>query len=295
VIRRPHGNGDVSDFSVDFILSTRPGLIGENLLHTAFVGNKVGFAVPGDKPSEPLAHVQEPELCPQIHQTVAAGCTRQAYDTLHGWPHLQEALEPFCLPAFKGRQLVDHNHVIPEGQAAVFHQPLHVFPVDDVQEGRPHQRCQTFLFGADRHTVAQILQMIPLLNFRRPCVLCHPQRSDYQHPADLKGIQAQLLNSGQRDHALAKAHIQQDGCFRVRQDEIRRVRLIIMGHIFHPAHLRSVQDGLCNTPETQATPAVFSALPAAGAGAFPALSVPQTQRSDWASVQFGREHRRDRD
>ena len=80
VIRRPHGNGDVSDLSIDFILSTRPGFIGEDLLHAALVGNKVGFAVPGDKPSEPLAHVQEPELCPQIHQTVAAGCTRQAYD-----------------------------------------------------------------------------------------------------------------------------------------------------------------------------------------------------------------------
>ena len=188
VIRRPHGNGDVSDLSVDLIFRAGPGLIGENLLHATLVGNKVGFAVPGDKPSEPLAHVQEPELCPQIHQTVAAGCTRQAYDTLHGWPHLQEALESFCLPAFEGRQLVDHNHVIPEGQAAVFHQPLHVFPVDDVQEGRPHQRCQTLLFGADGHTVAQALQVIPFLKLRRPCVPGHPQRGNHQHPADFKGI-----------------------------------------------------------------------------------------------------------
>jgi hypothetical protein len=60
------------------------------------------------------------------------------------------------------------------------------------------------------------------------------------------------------------------------QDEVGRVGLILMGNVFHPAHLRSAPVGRSRTPETLAPPAALSALPAAGAGPFQALSLPRT-------------------
>ena len=87
--------------------------------------------------------------------------------------------------------------------------------------------------------VAQFLQVIPLLNFRRPGVPRHAQRRDDQYSADLKPVQAKLFEGGQRDDAFPKTYVQQNCRFGVAQNELGGVCLIVMGRILHPAHLRS--------------------------------------------------------
>ena len=135
VIRCPHGNRHVTNAPVDFLFRTRPGCVGEDLLLVPFVREEEGITVMCNKSSQPFAQIQNPELCPQIHQAVAAGRSCQTDDALHVRPHFQQTFESFCLPAFEGRKLVNHNHVEGEGNPAVFHQPLDVFPVDDEHAG----------------------------------------------------------------------------------------------------------------------------------------------------------------
>ena len=74
-----HGDGDVGDGIVDLFLRTGQRLVAEHPLSVALVRAEEGVAVMGDEPTEPLAHIEDAKLRPQIHKTVAAWRAGQAH------------------------------------------------------------------------------------------------------------------------------------------------------------------------------------------------------------------------
>ena len=62
-----HGNGDVGNLPVDGVLRIRQRFVAVDDLTVALIRLKVVGAVLGDEPSQPLTHVQDAELCPQVH------------------------------------------------------------------------------------------------------------------------------------------------------------------------------------------------------------------------------------
>ena len=67
------------------ICQTLHCMLKEDIPHdeaVALVGHEVGVAVLGDEASEALAHIQQPELRPQVHEAVGARRAGQADDPL---------------------------------------------------------------------------------------------------------------------------------------------------------------------------------------------------------------------
>ena len=187
----------------------------------------------GDKPSEPLAHIEDAELCPQIHKTIAAGCAGQPHDALDAGANFQQTAEPFGLVAFEGGQLIDDHHVVVKGNAALFNEPLDILPVDDVHADPLPECCLALGFRTDCHRVGQPMQMIPLVNLRRPCISCDTQRSDDQHFTNQEAVEAEVEDGGKRDDAFAEAHVEEYSRYGMLQDEVRGIRLVVMRLVFH--------------------------------------------------------------
>ena len=77
------------------------------------------------------------------------------------------------------------------------------------------------------------MQMIPLVDLCRPCISGNTQRSDDQHLADQKAVEAEVKDSGKRDDAFAKTHVEEHSRDGMLQDEVRGIRLIVMRLVFH--------------------------------------------------------------
>ncbi len=187
----------------------------------------------GDEPTESLAHIEDAELCPEVHKTVAAGCAGQSHDAFDAGADFQQTAEPLCLVALEGGQLIDDHHVVVKGNAAFLDEPLDIFPVDDVHAD-PLPECRLALgFRADCHRVGQPMQMIPLVDLRRPCVSGDTQRSDDQHLADQEAVEAEVEDGGKRNDAFAKTHVEEHNRDGMLQDEVRGIGLVVMRLVFH--------------------------------------------------------------
>ena len=228
-----HGDGDVGDGIVDLFLRTGQRLVTEHHLPVALVRAEEGVAVMCDEPTEPLAHIEDAKLRPQIHKTVAAWRAGQAHDALDAGTDFQKSSEPLCLRALEGGQLIDDHHVVVERNAALLNEPRDILPVDDVHAD-PLPECRLALgFRADSHRVGQPMQMIPLVDLRRPCISGDTQRSDDQHLANQKTVEAKVEDGGKRDDALTKTHVEEYSGDWMLQDEVRGIRLVVMRLVFH--------------------------------------------------------------
>ena len=228
-----HGDGDVGDGIVDLFLCTGQRLEAEHHLSVALVRAEEGVTVVGDESTEPLAHVEDTELSPQVHKTVAAGCAGQSHDAFDAGADFQQTAEPLRLVALEGGQLIDDHHVVVEGNAALLNEPLDILPVDDVHAD-PLTECRLALgFRADCHRVGQPMQMIPLVDLRRPCISGNTQRSDDQHLADQKAVETEVEDGGKRDDAFAETHVEEHSRDGMLQNEVRGIRLVVMRLVFH--------------------------------------------------------------
>ena len=97
-----HGNRDVGYLAVYLFLRPRQGLVGKHHLPVLLIRPEVGGAVLPDEPAKPLPHVQQPELRPQVHQSVAARCPCQPHDAFHLRPDFHQCLEPLRLVVLEG-------------------------------------------------------------------------------------------------------------------------------------------------------------------------------------------------
>ena len=86
-----HGNANVSNLCIDFLFRTLAGRIGKAVP----VRGEIRIAVLPDSLAQPDTFVQQAELCPQIHETVAAGRTGQPNDAFY-----ERADIPQCTEAF---------------------------------------------------------------------------------------------------------------------------------------------------------------------------------------------------
>ena len=187
----------------------------------------------GDKPTEPFSHIEDTELRPQVHKTVAAGRAGQSHDALDAGADFQQTAESLSLVTLEGGQLIDDHHVEVKGNAALFNEPLHILPVDDVHADPLPERRLALGFRADRHRVGQPMQMIPLVDLRRPCISGDTQRSDDQHLANQEAVEAEVEDGGKRDDALTKTHVEEYSGDWMLQDEVRGIRLVVMRLVFH--------------------------------------------------------------
>ena len=196
MIRRLHADRDICDRIVDLLFRARQGLVGVHDGAVTFVRGKVAIAVVGDESAETLPEIQKPVFRPQVHQPVAAGGPGQAHDTAHARSHFQKGTEAFSLVAFEARELINDYHVVVKGKITLLHQPLHIFPIDDVYRHILHQCCFPLQLIADRHRIGQAVQMVPFLNFGGPGVAGDAERGDDQYLPDEKAVKAKVKDGG---------------------------------------------------------------------------------------------------
>ena len=79
--------------------------------------------------------------------------------------------------------------------------------------------------------------MTPFLALPTPGVFSHTQRSNDEHLADLKPIEHQLINRGERDDRLAKSRLKEQRDLLLLCDFLNRISLILMRFEFDVAHL----------------------------------------------------------
>ena len=162
-------------------------------------------------------HIQHLELSEQVHQPVPGRGARKADDALCPGAHLHQRFEPLAVPVFEGRKLVHHDGV--KLKRHIFHHPLDILPIDDVDVRIPSECIQPFFFRTNRHGIADVFQMVPLFNLLGPGIPRHPQRCDHQNAGNLEVVKQQVIQGRQRDCRLAKTHIKQYGgdlvCFNV--------------------------------------------------------------------------------
>ena len=77
------------------------------------------------------------------------------------------------------------------------------------------------------------MQMIPLVDFRGPCISGDTQRSNDQHLANQEAVEAEVEDGGKRDDALTKTHVEEHSRDGMLQDEIRGISLVVMRTVFH--------------------------------------------------------------
>ena len=138
-VSRAHGNGDVGYFVVNALFRSGQRLVTKDDLPVALVRLEIFETVVADEPSKPSAHVQQPELRPQVHEAVAAGCAGQPDDALDRRTHLHQCPEALCLIILEGGKFVHYNGVIVKRQLAVLNEPLNVLTVDDIDVGGLYQ------------------------------------------------------------------------------------------------------------------------------------------------------------
>ena len=124
-----HRNGDVGDLSVDGILCIGQRFVGVDDLPVPLVRHEVVGAVFGDKPSKPLTHIQDAELCPQIHQTIGSGSAGQSNDAVDLGSDLQQRFEPLCVVVLERGQFINDHHIEGERDTAFLNEPLDIFPL----------------------------------------------------------------------------------------------------------------------------------------------------------------------
>ena len=181
IILRLHGDCDIGDGVVNLFLRAGPWLIGEHYLRVPLVRREIPVTVASDVPSQPLSHIKDAVFRKKVHQPVAGRRPCQADDPFHIRTHLQQAPEPVRLPALERGKLIDDHHVEVKGDPAVVHQPVHVFPVDDVNVRIFCQGSQPFLPGTDGHRIPDAFQVVPLLNLSWPGIPAYPQGRNDKH------------------------------------------------------------------------------------------------------------------
>jgi len=105
----------------------------ENVTILPGTDNEVRISVGADEPSQPYALVQQLELCPEVDQTIARGCSGEPHDALYHGPSFHQGPEALGTVVLERGELVDDHHVEVEGQGGFLDQPLHILAVDDVQ------------------------------------------------------------------------------------------------------------------------------------------------------------------
>ena len=104
IIQCLHADGDIADLPVDLFFRTRSDRI---LIHNPCVrvhraGTEIRFTIPTDKPAQPLAAVQNPDLRPQIHEAIGSRCACQANPALYIWTNLPQPFETLGLIVLEG-------------------------------------------------------------------------------------------------------------------------------------------------------------------------------------------------
>ena len=116
-----HRHGDVGNLVIDNFFRSRQGFVGIHHHAIALIRLEVQVPVLADISPQPLSHIQDAELGPEIHQTIAAGCTCKPDDAFHPGTQGLHGPEPLRLVVLEARQLVQDDHI--EIQAAVLIQP----------------------------------------------------------------------------------------------------------------------------------------------------------------------------
>ena len=95
VVRGFHRNGDIRDFPVYGLLGTGFRTVAVNDLAVHGDRHEILLPIIGNEPTEAFSHVDDLELCPQIHQSVAGWSAGEPNDTLDSGPYLHQSLEAF--------------------------------------------------------------------------------------------------------------------------------------------------------------------------------------------------------
>ena len=228
-----HGDGDVGDFLVDPLLGSGQGNVGEHHLPVALVRHKVILPIFRDESSQTLSHVQNLELCEQIHQAVAGWRSRQSDDSLCQGANLHKCLEALTAPILEGREFVNHDGIV--GEVRFLHEPRHVLAVDDVEGGLLAKRIPTLFLRSDCNGITDMVQMLPLTDLLRPCVSCHTERRDNENAGNLESVKQQVIEGCESNYRLSKSHIKEYGGSRMTFDKVDGVLLVIMRYELHGA------------------------------------------------------------
>ena len=233
VVRRLHADSNVRDCLVYGGLGTGQRLIAENDLSVSLVRHEVVVTVSSDKPAKTLSYIQQPEFCPEVHQTVAAWRTGQSDYAGNCRPHLHQRTEALCLIILEAGQLVHHNGIEVERQPALVNEPLYIFTVNYIDICLLFHGRFPFSFCTDSHRNDKAGKMVPLFDFSGPSVAGHTKRRDDQHLMYLEAVKQHVVQRRQRDTRLTKPHVQQNGTCGMAFDIFGCEALVVMRIVLH--------------------------------------------------------------
>ena len=192
VVLRFHGDADVRNGIQHSALRTVFGLVGKNLCAAPLVRVKITLTVGAQGLPQALSAVQQVNLCPQVNEALRGRRAGQQDHPLDETPHPPHGFPALALAVLKAGALIKHHHVKGPGLFVVVHQPLHIFPVDDIDVRRSVEGFDALGGAAQHHRGAEVLEVVPLGGLLAPGGLCHLFGSHYQ---DLLHLPAKILEN----------------------------------------------------------------------------------------------------
>ena len=267
IILRFHGYTYVADPVIDLFFCTDFGFVGKDNHLISLIWHKESLPVSCNKPSKPLTLVNESDLCPQIHKVSRCPC--KSHDSLYLAADFSQRFESLALVRLETRQLIHDHHI--KVEIPVLYKPCYILSVDDIHKRRLHKCGSSLFLGSHDNRVRDSLKVLPFPDLLRPCRRRHTLRCNNEYPSHLKLIEEQIPKCRERDHCLAKAHVQHQAARRMGQDKIRCKLLIIMSVVFHVTPPRSALLHQCKIPKTQVILTSLFSFSEAAASSFQGL------------------------
>ena len=234
VVLRFHGNADVRNGRQHGALRSVLGLVAENLGPAPLVRVKVSLPVGAQGRPQTLTTVQEIHLGPQVNEALGgrrAGQQDHPLDETADSPH---GLKALALGVLKAGTLIQDHHVKGPGLLVVVHQPLHIFPVDDVDVRRGAEGLYALGRAPQHRGDAQVLQVVPPCRLLLPGGLRHLFGGHHQHLGHLPAEILEDVDGGKRDAGFAQAGPQEQTNGGEVRHKLDAIGLVVMRYVLHP-------------------------------------------------------------
>ena len=197
---------------------------------------EIGLTVVTDELAEPLAAVEQLDLCPEVHQTVRCWRACELDEPTDLRTHCVQSAEAFCPRILEAGRLVQ-NHAVERPFAGapciLLHQVDYVVTVGHVYVGLSVQSLAPLSRRAHDYRHPQAAEVVPLAALACPCVAGNGLRGHDQRLAHLGVAVDEDVQSGQGDDALAKTHLGEQGAVRVGEYVLDHPFLVCVRSVLH--------------------------------------------------------------
>ena len=146
IVRRFHADTDIRYLAEYHLIRAGFQLVAPHLITVALVRQEIHIPVNTDRPAQPLPAIKQEYLAPEVSQPMRGRGSGQFNQPLDFRPYRFQGSEPLRFGVFETGGFIQHHTVKRPLQTNLFHQPLHVVPVDHVNIRITGKRGQPFFF-----------------------------------------------------------------------------------------------------------------------------------------------------